>query len=137
MRVLVALLSFVLPVSAQSLDFLQGVWTSGGSTTEFHWAQQNGQTMLIGRSWPGGRQSCPWCVTETAMAIYYDADLRQVRLHVKDRQEHVTDLRLKTAHQGFMEFAGEAGNRVSFEFTRPDQLFIAFGGVTAVTLHRQ
>jgi len=137
MRILAALLFFVLPVSAQSLDFLQGVWTSGGSTTEFHWAQQKGQPVLIGRNWAGGRQSCPWCVTDTAMAIYWDADSRQVRLHVSDRMQRVRDLRLENVHKGFLEFVGESGERIVFQSARPDQLSIAFGGVSAITLHRK
>jgi hypothetical protein len=137
MRILAALLFMVLPVSAQSLDFLQGVWTSHGSTTEFHWAERDGLPVLIGRSWAGGRQSCPWCVTETAMAIYYDADSRQVRLHVSDRLKRVRDLRLGTARKGFLEFAGESGERIVFQSMRGDQLSIAFGGVSAITLHRE
>jgi hypothetical protein len=132
MRVFVALLFLVAPMAAQSLDFLQGVWTSGQSTTEFHWAQRNVEPVLIGRNWAGARQSCPWCVTQTAMAIYYDADSRQLRLHVTDRRGQVRDLRLETERKGFLEFVGKSGDRMVFQSTRVDVLSIIFGGVTTI-----
>lgn len=132
-----SLLFLVLPAAAQSLDFLQGVWSSGRSTTEFHWAQRNGEPVLIGRSWAGGWQICPWCVTRTAMAIYYDADSRQVRLHVTDRRGQVRDLHLKAERKGFLEFVGGSGEQIVFQSSRPEQLSIAFGGAAAVTLHRE
>jgi hypothetical protein len=137
MRLLVALLFLIVPSSAQSIEFLQGVWTSGQTAIEFHWAQRNGEPMLVGRTWTGKSQACPWCVASSAMAIYYDADSRLLRLHVKDRSQRIRDLSLETERKGFLEFVAESGDRIVFESTRPDQLSMVLGGVTALTLQRK
>ena len=120
--------------SLQSLDFLPGVWIAEDSrqeaeTTEFHWEQRQGNTLLVGRHWVGNAGGCPWCVTQAAMVAYYDAASNQVRVHFRDKTQRAMDFRLVSAREKSVQFLTVAGPglptyRLTFELLPTDVLLI-------------
>jgi hypothetical protein len=98
------------PASLQSLAFLQGVWIANdgaqqAETTEFHWQERQGNTVLVGRHWAGDAGECPWCVTQATMVAYYDTASKQVRVHFHDKTQRVMDFRLASAREKSVQFS--------------------------------
>jgi len=80
----------------QPLSFLIGIWTAddhGGlpETTEFHWTERQGTTVLVGRHWTGDDGGCPWCVTQAAILVYYDKDANRVHALFRDKAQRALD----------------------------------------------
>lgn len=98
--------------SLRSLNFLQGVWIApdngaAAKATEFHWRESQSNLFMVGRTWLGRENGCPWCVAKTAMAFWYDPTSRQVRLHLADRAHHVLDLHLISAGERTLQFLSD------------------------------
>jgi hypothetical protein len=120
--------------SLQSLNFLTGVWIAEDSgqeaeTTEFHWEQRQGITLLVGRHWVGDAGGCPWCVTQAAMVVYYDTASNQVLVHFRDKTQRAMDFRLVSARERSVQFLAVTGPglptyHLRFELLPTDVLLI-------------
>jgi len=108
----------------QPLSFLIGIWTTddhGGlpETTEFHWTERQGTTMLVGRHWTGDDGGCPWCVAQAAILVYYDKDANRVRALFRDKAQRSLDFMmaspLEDSPQFFSVDAGMPVFRLTFK----------------------
>jgi hypothetical protein len=93
----------------QSLGFLIGIWTAEDhgalpETTEFHWAERQGSTVLVGRHWTGDDGGCPWCVTQAAILVYYDKDANQVHALFRDKAQRSLDFVMASALEDSAQF---------------------------------
>ena len=139
--------------SLRSLGFLLGQWTSDNQaeTTEFHWDQSRGSTILLGRHWTGDDSACPWCATQAAMVAYRDIESNQVHVRFVDRSRGVMHFRLVSSADKSADFLMEpnrAARRLTFHLSPQDVLTItleqadsdgrnAFSTISRWTLHRR
>jgi hypothetical protein len=146
------------PVSLESLNFLLGIWTADdhgqqAETTEFHWAEQQGNKILVGRHWVGDENGCPWCVTQAAILAYYDEESNQVQVSFRDKMQRALDFHLVSAREKSLQFLSDAESeltvyRLTFTLSATNVLLItleraesdresAFFTTTHWSLHRR
>jgi hypothetical protein len=104
--------------SLESLNFLLGIWTADdprqqADTTEFHWAEQQGNKILVGRHWVGDENGCPWCVTQAAIVAYYDEASNQVQVSFRDKIQRALDFRLVSAREKSIQFLSDAESELA------------------------
>jgi len=119
----------------QPLGFLIGIWTSEDhialpETTEFHWAERQGNTVLVGRHWTGDDSGCPWCVTQAAIVVYFDKDSNQVHAHFRDKAQRSLDFVMAAPLGDSAQFFSLAGPgmpvfRLTFKPKAPKNISIA------------
>ncbi len=125
----------------QPLNFLIGIWAAEDragalpETTEFHWAERQGTTVLLGRHWTGDDSGCPWCVTQAAIVVHYDKDSNQVQAHFRDKTQRSLDFLLSGASDGFAQFYSVAGPgvlvfRLTFKTKPPGGILITLENAT-------
>jgi hypothetical protein len=129
-----------LPLAAQSLDFLHGVWFSAPGepyqTIEFHLDTQHGQPIMIGREWASHESpSCPWCVADAAFAFSADTNSKQLIVHLRNREGRTAELPLVQAHKWYLQFQSPE-HVLIVELRRPNDLVITGDGGSRVAFHR-